>query len=68
LLLDAMQGDQMLFPRSDWIYKAWSLVDPINVGWDAKAATHLLTYAAGSWGPTAAEALLTREGRAWLAV
>lgn len=29
LLLDAMQGDQTLFPRSDWIYKAWSIVDPI---------------------------------------
>jgi glucose-6-phosphate 1-dehydrogenase len=36
----------------------------IIVRWDAKAATHLLTYAAGSWGPTAADALLRRDGRA----
>ena len=28
LLLDAMQGDQTLFPRSDGIYRAWSIVDP----------------------------------------
>jgi glucose-6-phosphate 1-dehydrogenase len=68
LLLDAMQGDQMLFPRSDWIYRAWSIVDPINARWEAEPATHLATYAAGSWGPAAAEALLMRDGRAWLAV
>jgi glucose-6-phosphate 1-dehydrogenase len=68
LLLDAMQGDQTLFPRSDWIYKAWSIVDPINARWEAEPATYLETYAAGSWGPAAAEALLMRDSRAWLAV
>lgn len=31
LLLDAMRGNQTLVPQSDWIYKAWSLVDPIMV-------------------------------------
>jgi glucose-6-phosphate 1-dehydrogenase len=36
--------------------------------WEAEPATHLATYAAGSWGPAAAEALLMRDGRAWLAV
>jgi glucose-6-phosphate 1-dehydrogenase len=68
LLLEAMQGNQTLFPRSDWIYKAWSIVDPINARWEAEPAMHLATYAAGSWGPAAAEALLMRDGRAWLAV
>jgi glucose-6-phosphate 1-dehydrogenase len=68
LLLDAMQDDQMLFPRSDWIYKAWSIVDLINARWEAEPAIDLPNYAAGSWGPTAADALLQRDGRAWLAV
>src|SRR5919106_4542020 len=36
LLLDAMQGDQTLFPRSDWINKAWSLIDPITAHWEAQ--------------------------------
>jgi glucose-6-phosphate 1-dehydrogenase len=68
LLLEAMQGDQMLFPRSDWIYKAWSIVDPINARWEAELATELSNYTAGPWGPAAAEAHLKRDGRVWLAV
>ena len=35
LLHDAMQGDQTLFARSDWIYEAWSLVDPVMTYWEA---------------------------------
>jgi glucose-6-phosphate 1-dehydrogenase len=65
LLLDAMQGDQTLFPRSDWIYEAWSIVDPINEQWEARPPDDLPTYAAGTWGPEAADALLGRDGRAW---
>ncbi len=29
LLQDAIRGDQTLFARSDWIYEAWSIVDPV---------------------------------------
>jgi glucose-6-phosphate 1-dehydrogenase len=65
LLLDAMHGDQMLFPRSDWIYKAWSIVDPIIQQWEADPPQDLPNYAAGSWGPAAADALLRQDGRAW---
>jgi glucose-6-phosphate 1-dehydrogenase len=65
LLLDAMQGDQTLFPRSDWIYQAWSIVDPLIAFWEANPAKELPNYAAGTWGPAAAEALLLRDGRAW---
>jgi glucose-6-phosphate 1-dehydrogenase len=65
LLLDAMQGDQTLFPRSDWIYEAWSIVDPIIKQWEAQPPADLLSYAAGSWGPAAADELLRRHGRTW---
>ena len=65
LLHDAMQGDQTLFPRSDWIYQAWSIVDPILQYWEAKTAPDLTTYPAGTWGPKLAEALLTRDGWVW---
>ena len=65
LLLDAMQGDQTLFARSDWIYEAWSIVDPLIAQWEAQPLAELANYAAGTWGPAAAGALLRRDGRAW---
>ena len=54
LLLDEMQGDQTLFPRSDWIYKAWSIVDPLVQRQEAESNCNFPNYAAGSWGPAAA--------------
>jgi glucose-6-phosphate 1-dehydrogenase len=60
-----MQGDQTLFARSDWIYHAWSIVDPVIKYWEAKTIRDLPVYAAGTWGPEAAQALLARDGRTW---
>jgi len=65
LLHDAMQGDQTLFARSDWIYRAWSIVDPVIKHWETKAAQALPLYASGTWGPKEAQELLARDGRAW---
>jgi len=65
LLHDAMQGNQTLFARSDWIYEAWSLVDPVMTYWETQGARDLPLYPAGTWGPEAAAALVARDGRAW---
>jgi glucose-6-phosphate 1-dehydrogenase len=65
LLHDAMQGNQTLFARSDWIYDAWSIVDPMIKYWEAKTAPDLPLYPAGTWGPRTAEALMARDGRTW---
>jgi len=65
LLHDAMQGAQTLFARSDWIYDAWAIVDPVIKHWEANPGQDLPLYPAGTWGPKAAQALLTRDGRAW---
>lgn len=81
LLLDAMLGDASLFTRADEVEAAWGLVAPLNTTWahwDAdiaaagskpkggKAAEGLIqTYAAGTWGPDAAERLMERDGRRW---
>ena len=66
LLHDAMQGDQTLFPRSDWIHLAWGLIDPIiQRGVTEGGAHEFPNYAAGTWGPPAADALLQRDGRRW---
>jgi len=65
LILDVMQGDQRLFARADWIYEAWSIVDPLIAHWDEAAAPDFPNYEAGSWGPEAADELLRRDGRGW---
>jgi glucose-6-phosphate 1-dehydrogenase len=68
LLHDAMKGDQTLFARSDWISRAWQIVDPLIARWDAEGGRALHHYAAGSWGPTAADELVRRDGREWRAI
>lgn len=65
LLLDVMRGDQTLFPHTEWISKAWSLLDPVVVAAGSQGVA-FPNYAAGSWGPPEAEALLQREGREWI--
>ena len=65
LLKDALEGDATLFIRNDHIEEAWKVVDPILQAWEGRTAAPLHTYAPGSWGPQAADALLTQEGRTW---
>lgn len=65
LILDAMYGDQTLFPRSDWIDQAWSIIDPTVTRWEALPPSDLPNYPAGTWGPEAAHSLIEREGRSW---
>jgi glucose-6-phosphate 1-dehydrogenase len=65
LLLDAIDGDATLFVRRDEVEEAWRWVDGVAQAWsDAQLAPK--TYAAGSWGPSGAFALIERFGRAWM--
>jgi glucose-6-phosphate 1-dehydrogenase len=66
LLLDVMLGDATLFMREDQVAAAWSVVQPILDGWAALSPPDFPNYAAGAWGPEAADALLARDGRHWL--
>jgi len=65
LLLEAMVGDATLFIRRDEVETAWQIVDSIRAGWDNKPLTNREFYAAGTWGPIAAEDLLAQSGHAW---
>jgi len=65
ILLDCMQGDQMLFVRDDGVDLAWSLLTPLLEKTEAGSADLLQTYAAGSEGPSGAAELLRRDGRSW---
>ena len=65
LLLEAMLGDATLFIRRDEVETAWQIVDSIREGWKGKALTNREFYAAGTWGPVAADDLLAQSGHAW---
>lgn len=65
LLLDALNGDALLFMREDEIDAAWHVVDPLLAYWRSEPED-FPNYAAGSWGPDAADELLARDGRKWL--
>jgi glucose-6-phosphate 1-dehydrogenase len=64
LILDAMLGDATLFTRIDEVEEQWSLVDAIVAAW-GRDRPAFPNYAAGTWGPTAADELMERDGRAW---
>ncbi len=67
LLLEAIAGRLNLFVRSDEQEQAWSWVEPILQAWkrDNAAGGGPRPYAAGTWGPAAASALVARDGFAW---
>jgi glucose-6-phosphate 1-dehydrogenase len=65
LLLEAMAGDATLFIRRDEVEAAWSVVDSIRKGWEGKPLTNREFYAAGTWGPMAADDLLAQRGHVW---
>jgi glucose-6-phosphate 1-dehydrogenase len=58
LLLDCMQGDQMLFVRADWVELAWGFIMPLLEAWAAHPPADFPNYAAGTWGPPAADELI----------
>ncbi len=64
LLLDLVHGDQTLFVRRDEVEAQWEFVDHIRALW-AENETHPKSYAAGTWGPSAAVALAERDGVTW---
>jgi len=65
LLIDAMRGDQMLFPTTEEVVNNWKYLDPVIKHWQSsdKAPS---TYPANSWGPEAAMAMLADEHDAWM--
>jgi glucose-6-phosphate 1-dehydrogenase len=64
LLLDVIRKNPTLFVRSDEVEQAWKWIDQINAVWQ-QAGKAPENYAAGSWGPTSAIAMVARDGRSW---
>jgi glucose-6-phosphate 1-dehydrogenase len=57
LLGDAMRGDATLFARQDSVEIAWDIVDRLLA-----SGPNAERYAAGEWGPAAAERMVERYG------
>jgi glucose-6-phosphate 1-dehydrogenase len=64
LILDCLLGDATLFTRADEVDRQWAIVDSIVAGWK-RDRTSFPNYDAGTWGPSAADELLRRDGREW---
>jgi glucose-6-phosphate 1-dehydrogenase len=65
LLLDAMFGDATLFAHRDGVEATWALMTPILEAWAKDPIRDLPNYAAGTWGPATADAMLISDGRRW---
>ncbi|MFZ4099082.1 MAG: glucose-6-phosphate dehydrogenase [Chlamydiia bacterium] len=65
LLLDCMIGDPTLFARGDEALTSWKLLTPILERWAEVPAQDFPNYAAGTWGPEAADRMIQRTGRHW---
>jgi glucose-6-phosphate 1-dehydrogenase len=64
-VLDAMVGDGTLFIRGDETETSWRLYTPLLDHWRDQGRTGMASYASGSWGPTAADALLAKDQHSW---
>lgn len=64
LLLEALDCDASFFMRADQVEAAWKVVNPILDAWK-KGKGRLPVYRPASWGPKAAETLITKDGRNW---
>jgi glucose-6-phosphate 1-dehydrogenase len=64
LILDVVRGNPTLFMRRDEVEAAWKWAGPILQAWEAGGESPR-PYTAGTWGPSAAVALIERDGRTW---
>ncbi len=66
ILLDCMEGDQMLFVRADGVEHTWALLTPVIQKLEAETSQEKFpNYVSGSSGPSGADTLIERDGRKW---
>ena len=65
LLWDVMRNDATLFMRADQVEAAWRSLMPVLDVWAVAPPSDFPNYAAGTWGPEAAQGLLAQQGHSW---
>lgn len=63
LILDALLDESSLFPTNEEVERSWEILDPVLEHWAENGRPD--AYAAGTWGPESADAMLARTGRHW---
>ncbi len=65
LICDCMLGESTLFARIDEVEASWKLFTPLLEYWEKTPPKDFPNYAAGTWGPQAAETLIQKDNRKW---
>ncbi len=65
LLLEALLGDATLFISNDEVDHAWRLIAPMLDDWQKRRPEDFPNYAAGTWGPDAADRLFPPGSPGW---
>ncbi len=65
LIWDCILGDSTLFARADEVKRSWDFFTPILEFWEKGDVAKTVSYAAGSWGPSEADAMIAQDGRVW---
>lgn len=66
VLMDCLSGDHTLFVREDGIDATWKVITPILEALESAPEEHKLEiYRSGSYGPSAADQMIKRDGRFW---
>lgn len=65
LICDCILGDSTLFAREDEVISSWKLLSPLLERWQEVRPPDFPNYAAGTWGPQAADHLLEKQSRHW---
>lgn len=65
LLQEVIDGDTSLFMRADQEHQAWQIVTPVLEAWQSSPASSFPNYPSGTWGPSAADLLIAKDGRSW---
>ncbi|MGH3770848.1 MAG: glucose-6-phosphate dehydrogenase [Pseudonocardiaceae bacterium] len=63
LLLDVLLGEPSLFPVNAEVELSWAILDPVLEHWAKQDGPE--PYAAGTWGPPAADRMIAKAGRTW---
>jgi glucose-6-phosphate 1-dehydrogenase len=64
MLYSCSRGDATLFSRGDLVEAAWQVAQPILDRWSSTPAA-FPNYIRSTWGPKAAQDLVTRDGGRW---
>ena len=64
LIEDCLNGESVLFTRSDAVEASWSYFDPILKNWENNDKIPLYGYPAGTWGPEESNRII-ESGKSW---